>query len=224
MSQILLGNQQMAAGNNVPVITMDTGNNMQGGTMFMSDSAMSSSLAFLVGELEKRDPKLLEPLTSTTWARDIAVDMGGGWVDKVSFNGVGYADAGAAENGLGRGQTNEIPTINVNTNKEWADVFTFLRKIHVPLVDQSLLRTAGRSLDEMMTNGLHLSYDKTVDENVYVGFANLGTYGIVNNPNVMVSSVPVGASGTTIWASKTADEILEDINAIMHGNQFSKVR
>ena len=216
MTNILKGNQR----NNVKDIPVITGGfifgNQQGGNGFTMDSgATASAMAFLVGELEKRAPHLLEPLTSTTWPRDIAVAMGGGWVENVSAYNVGYSDAGAGENGLGRGQTNEIPIIGVNTAKDLWDVFTFLRLVHVPLVDQNLLRTAGRSLDEMMTKGLHLTYDKTVDENVYVGFAALGTTGIVNNANVMVSSVPVGARGSTTWATKTADEILDDINAIM---------
>jgi len=205
---VLKGNQ-LSGGGNVPVIKSNFQN---GGGHYMNDSAISSGLAFLNGELEKRDPKLLEPLTSTTWPRDIAVAMGGGWVEHVTNYNVNYADVGGGENGLGRGQTTEIPAIQIDTAKDWWDVFTFLRKLHVPLVDQALLRTAGRSLDEMMTKGLHLTYDKTVDENVYIGFARLGTSGIVNNPNVLSSLVPVGASGTTSWATKTPDEILDDVN------------
>jgi len=178
----------------------------------MDAASIASGLAFLNGELEKRDPKLLEPLTSTTWPRDIPVAMGGGWVEHVTNYNVGYSDVGGGENGLGRGQTTEIPAIQINTNKDWWDVFTFLRKLHVPLVDQALLKTAGRSLDEMMTKGLHLTYDKTVDENVYIGFERLGTYGLVNNPNVVTSLVPVGGGSGTTWASKNPDEILADVN------------
>ena len=40
----------------------------------VNDSAIASGLAFLNGELEKRDPKLYEPLTSVTWMRDIVAD------------------------------------------------------------------------------------------------------------------------------------------------------
>ena len=64
----------------------------------------------------------------------------------------------------------------------------------------------------MMTKGLHLAYDKTVDENVYIGFERLGTSGIVNNPNIAASSVPPGERGGTSWAVKNQDEILDDIN------------
>ena len=209
MNGILRGSQRAGSGD-VPVIGLKGFNG--GGSSVMDSAAIASGLAFLNGELEKRDPKLLEPLTSTTWPRDIAVDMGGGWVEHVTNYDVNYSDAGGGENGLGRGQTTEIPAIQVDTSKNWWDVFTFLRKLHVPLVDQALLQTAGRSLDEMMNKGLHLTYDKTVDENVYLGFERLGTYGLVNNPNVLISSVPTGAKGSTMWSTKTPDEILDDVN------------
>ena len=37
------------------------------GNMMMDASSFSGGLAFLVGELETRDEKLHEPLTSVTW-------------------------------------------------------------------------------------------------------------------------------------------------------------
>ena len=42
-----------------------------------SDAAgIATGMAFLEGELEKRDPKIREPLTSVTWQRDIVADTG----------------------------------------------------------------------------------------------------------------------------------------------------
>ena len=44
--------------------------------MTFDASAVSSGLAFLVSELEKMDPLLREPLTSTTYPRDINIESG----------------------------------------------------------------------------------------------------------------------------------------------------
>ena len=44
----------------------------------MDAAAVSSGLAFLESELEKLDPLLREPLTSTTYPRDIEIESGGG--------------------------------------------------------------------------------------------------------------------------------------------------
>ena len=43
------------------------------------DAATAGGMAFLVGELEKLDPKIREPLTAVTWPRDVPVKTGGGW-------------------------------------------------------------------------------------------------------------------------------------------------
>lgn len=48
------------------------------------DAGTSGGLAFLAGELEKQDPRLLEPLTSITAPRDIDMIPGGGWTSITS--------------------------------------------------------------------------------------------------------------------------------------------
>ena len=50
----------------------------------MDADGISTGGAFLVSELEKRDPLIRKPLTSFTYPRDIVIQTGGGWVDYVS--------------------------------------------------------------------------------------------------------------------------------------------
>ncbi len=47
--------------------------------------------------------------------------------------------------------------------------------------------------------------------------ADVGLTGLLNNPNTSVLTLPPGASGQTAWASKTPDEILLDLNAMVGG-------
>ena len=63
--------------NNFPILPVPVNDGMPGGMMLTGD-AISGGMAFLVGELEKRDEKLHEPLTSITWPRDMPVKTGGG--------------------------------------------------------------------------------------------------------------------------------------------------
>src|SRR6185312_4729151 len=63
------------------------------------DAAVANGMVFLESELEKRDPKVREPLTSVTWMRDIPVKSGGGWVDFTSNLYVDYGITGP--NGYG---------------------------------------------------------------------------------------------------------------------------
>ena len=57
--------------------------------IYTGDAAMDSGMAYLLGELEKQDTKIREPLKSITWPRDIVSKTGGGWVEFTSMMNVG---------------------------------------------------------------------------------------------------------------------------------------
>lgn len=187
---------------------------VQGAKSFTMDAAsLGTGMAFLVGELEKRDPKLLEPMTSTTWQRDIVAQTGGGWVEYSSNYFVDYATTGANKRGIIGGQTTTIPVLQANITKDNFRVFTWSNIVKVPFVDQQKLAGIGRSLDQIYDQGLRLNYNKMLDENVYTGFADYGTEGLVNNSNVVASMAANNAAGTSSkWKDKTPDEILYDVN------------
>lgn len=84
--------------------------------------------------------------------------------------------------------------------------------MQVPFVDQAKLKQIGRNLEDMLDKGIRLNYNKTIDQNVYLGFEQLGTSGIINDKKVTVATVENGAAGKAEWKSKTPDEILQDIN------------
>jgi len=182
---------------------------------FLSDSAQAGGLAFLVGELEKRDSRLLEPLTSVTWPRDITAKTGGGWMEFTSSHNVSYASVGSGVDGIVAGATTEIPTVTADIGKDLWRLFVWANKLGVPLVDQKKLQTMGRSLDELLDKGLRLNWDKTLDMSTYLGFPRLGTYGLVNNPDVLASMVAAGASGSLLWEDKSVDEVLADVNDLI---------
>lgn len=181
---------------------------------FTLDAAsLGTGMAFLVGELEKRDPKLLEPMQSTTWSRDIVASTGGGWVEYTSNYFVDYATTGANTNGIVSGQTTTIPVLQANITKDNFKVFTWANTIKVPFIDQAKLQGIGRSLDQIYDNGLRLNYNKFLDENVYTGMAEYGTEGLINNSAVAASLADNNAAGNSrLWRDKTPDEILADIN------------
>lgn len=183
--------------------------------MRMNDAAIGSGMAFLNAELEKRDPRLLEPLQSVTWMRDIVAKTGGGWVEFTSNNFVDYATSGSNENGIIGGETNDIPVMQANMNKDVFKVLTFANILKVPFVDQAKLQGIGRNLDDILDKGIRLNYNKSIDNVVYNGIPGMGLYGLVNNPSLVATAAPNGAAGTATWVSKTPDEILDDVNALI---------
>lgn len=193
------------------VFSLDAG----GAPMVMTDAAISGGMAFLNAELEKRDPRLHEPLQSVTWQRDIVAKTGGGWVDFTSNYFVDYASTGGNENGIIGGETNDIPIMQANVNKDVWKVFQFSNILKVPFVDQAKLQNIGRSLDDILDKGIRLNYNKSIDNIVYNGLPSMGVYGLVNNPSITAASVATGAASDTKWSTKTPDEILNDINQLI---------
>lgn len=196
-----------------PVVSVSDG--MPGGQMITSDAAISGGMAFLVGELEKRDEKLHEPLTSVTWPRDMPVKTGGGWVDSISVFDVSYASTGGSDGGLIGPEANELPIMQADIGKDTYKAFMWGHILKVPLIDQERLAKIGRNLDDVLNKGLHLVHDKKLDENVYVGFHQHNSYGLVNDPQIVTVTATQGAAGSTQWADKTPDEILADVNRLL---------
>ncbi|MBQ9211088.1 MAG: DUF2184 domain-containing protein [Clostridia bacterium] len=190
-----------------PMLTLDAA---PGGVMAFDAGGM----AFLVGELERRDPTLNEPLTAVTWQRDMPVKTGGGFVDSVASFNVSYGSTGGPEDGLMGQDTNELPVIQADIGKDTVPVFIWGHILKVPMIDQEKLQKVGRSLEQIYDKGLRLAHDKKLDENVYYGFPEHGSYGLVNDPNITtVTAAPHTSGGTdTQWSKKDADEILADIN------------
>lgn len=178
-------------------------------------AGIATGMAFLEGELEKRDPKIREPLTSVTWQRDIVAETGGGWVDFTSTMDVDYATSAPNQNSLIGGSTDVIPMVEGNINKDIYKVFTWAQGMKVPFVDGQKMQTIGRSLDQILDKGIRLNYNKTIDQLVYRGFENVGITGLINSAAVTASVVPAGAAGGTGWETKTVDEILWDINKVL---------
>lgn len=178
-------------------------------------NAVSGGLSFLVSELEKLDPKLREPLTSTTYPRDIVIQSGGGWVEATSAMNVDYSASGGFESG---GVSNSIARIQADVSKDLFKVLPYEVSMGVKFVDLQRGAVTGRSIEDLYEKGIRMHYDKFMDSNTYVGMKEHGTEGLVNLSGVPAVAVATGASGSTEWEHKTPEEILRDVNnAILDG-------
>ena len=185
------------------------------GAPIMDAAGIASGGAFLVSELEKRDPVIRKPLTSFTYPRDIVIETGGGWVDYVSAMSVAYGMTGGAGNGpVTAGGANGIPIVQASVDKGVYKAHVFAAALRVMFQDIQRSNYIGRSLDNLLQDGVRMAYDKHMDANVYVGLTDYGTTGLVNNPDaVETTAAENGAdSPSTKWVDKTPDQILKDVN------------
>ena len=193
------------------VITSSGGAVPGGNAMTMDAAGIASGMAFLTSELEKRDPLIRKPLTSVTYPRDIVVKSGGGWVDYVSAQAVGYGiTGGSGGSPVQAGGSNGLPIVQANLEKGLYKAHTFAAALRVMWVDMQKANYTGRSLDQLLQNGMRMAYDKHMDQNVYTGMEEYGSTGLVNNPDVTETSVTGGT-----WAAKTKEQILADINSAL---------
>lgn len=180
-----------------------------------SQKFVNDAYAFLEKQLELLDPKIKEPLSGTDWPRDMPVKTGGGFVENVSVVDVTYASTGKEDDALFVENGNDIPVMQADFNKETARVFNFQEYMRIGYLEQQKFKKLAYSLEDTMNKGIRLHLDKVMDKNVYTGFVKEGTTGLLNNAGITRSAAPNGAAGTATWATKTADEILDDVNAII---------
>ena len=193
-----------AGGAMTAVPTMDAGGIQTGG-------------AFLVSELEKRDPMIRKPLTSVTYPRDIVIQSGGGWVDYVSAMSVAYGlTGGAGASPVTAGGSNGIPVVQASVDKGVFKAHTFAAALRVMWQDMQRANYIGRSLDNLLQDGVRMAYDKHMDQNTYVGVEEYKTTGLVNHPDATeTTAAATGSSSGTAWSTKTPDQILSDVNTAL---------
>lgn len=204
---------------NAGTFTMQSAPGAMNGVPTMDADGIATGGAFLISELEKRDPMIRKPLTSFTYPRDIVIETGGGWVDYVSAMAVSYGiTGGAVDSPVTAGGANGIPTVQASVDKGVYKAHVFAAALRVMFQDMQRSNYIGRSLGNLLQDGVRMAYDKHLDANVYVGLTSYGTTGLVNNPNATETTVEdngATSGASTKWVDKTPEQILNDINTAL---------
>jgi hypothetical protein len=178
--------------------------------------------AFLVGELERLDLTLHEPLVSVTWNRDIDLREDVTIADEVSsFTNSSFAAAGGtAPTGkawIGK-DSNSISAMQLDIGKTPQPLTLWGMEISWTLPELESAQKLGRPIDVQKYQGLQLKWNMDVDEMVYVGDTQLGYYGLTNLTTADRADVAAGAAGASAfaWSQKTPAEILADVNTLLN--------
>lgn len=185
------------------------------------DATGASGLAFLQSQLEVIDTDLVRPLQAVTHKRDIAVEVGGGFPEFISAFASNYGTTGTQYFGLQGTNNTEIPEAQADIQKGIWRTYIWAMGMTITWVDLRRMETAMRtgiappfSLQELYEESVETNWGKALDYVVYKGF--LGDAGLINNSNVPEFVAATGASGSTNWAKKTPQEILNDVNAALN--------
>lgn len=181
--------------------------------------------AFLVGQLERLDQTLHMPLASVSFGRDIDMRDDVTIADEVSsFTLSTFGSAGGLGTGntIGNGKawigkaTTQITGVSVDIGKKVFPLHPWAAEIAFDILELESAAKAGRPIDQQKLEALQLKHQMDIDEQVYFGDIPNNETGLVNNSLVTnVGNVINGAMGQPQWISKTASEILNDVNAAL---------
>lgn len=174
---------------------------------------MDAGFNFLRGELQKLNPELYKPLVHTTYAQDIDIDLGGGWVDYVTYYRADYAAITSWAKTLQADSTNVVPRVNVGLEQGNAKVFTFelgydLRFVQLKKLDELKM---GKDIKSIYQDIMLTSWELFCQETVYLGIN--GSTGLFNNTTV----VPVHNTGISKADVINGTVTDEQLNSIVNG-------
>lgn len=191
---------------------------------------VDSTGAFLVGELERLDPKLHEPLVDVSWSRDMDlredVTIADEWS---SFTQSMLASAGSLGTGHGIGtgkawigkETTQITGVDVDINKLANPLTLWALELKYTIPELESAVKLGRPIDQQKIDAINLKHNMDIDEQVYIGDVSLGQPGMLTSTKVQHTNLPNGAAAGPQWmphtgyAGKTPDEILADFNLML---------
>lgn len=184
-----------------------------------------SALAFYVNQLENLDRRLYQPLTSVSYGRDIMLRPGITMSDEsTSFIQSAFAAGGTQSNSNGSNggnmpwlsaESTAIPGVSIDGQKTVLPLRLLGREISYTSVELDRSQRLGTPIDAQKMDALNILYQMNTDQMVYIGSTDVGATGLLNSSLVTVGEVETGVGGGTAWASKTADEILADVNLLI---------
>jgi hypothetical protein len=178
---------------------------------------IDSTGAFLIGELERLDQTLHEPLVSVSWSRDIDLREDITIADEVSsFTNSTFASTGgvkpAGKSWIGK-DANAIAAMQLDISKTAYPLTLWGEQVSYTIPELESAQKLGRPVDAQKYEGLKLKHQMDTDEQVYTGDTDLGYFGLTNSTVISANNMANGASnGSPHWSTKTPDDILADFN------------
>ena len=157
---------------------------------FVGDTRIhDTNFAFLTTTLSKLHTQLYEPKYFVTYANDIPVDVGGGFVDYVSYYTVDWAGIMNEFKNVMGNNANYIPRVNAGLSQKKVNVYTFEVAYDLRFIELEKMKklTLQKSIQDIYSNAIVAGWDLFVQKVAYTGMT-AGT-GLFNSANVMVTTI-----------------------------------
>lgn len=180
------------------------------------NDAPHQALSYLISQVTHIEREVYEiKYPDITYARDIPVDTSAPeWIKSITFFSEDRVGAAKFING----NAYDIPFADVTSEKFESAVEGAGIGYRYSLEEINQARYLGQSLDARRAMSARRAYETFVNDVAYVGHTAKGWKGLINNASVTAVTVAQNAGATsTLWANKTADEVLTDINSGITG-------
>lgn len=110
--------------------------------------------------------------------------------------------------------SDDIPRANVVAREFTSKIRGLASSYGYSLEDARAAMMAGVPLDQKDAMAARRAIEEQIDTIARSGSTKHGLLGFLNQPNVSAYTVANGAGGTALWADKSPDEIVDDLNGI----------
>lgn len=191
------------------------------------DADITSTGAFYVGELERFDPQIYEPIADFTWSRDIPLRTDVTIADEVtsfltSMYAGGVSGTGHGTKAWASQKGGTIPKIDVSFDKTIHKVTPWAMEVSYSIIELAKAMQANRPIDTLKLEAMRMKHQRDIDEQVYIGDKETGATGLLNDPTVGKSDVGAFDPNTA-----SADDFLDMINTVLNASykqtEFTRV-
>jgi len=179
-----------------------------------------STGAFYIGELERLDQTIHEPLVAVTWGRDVDLREDITTGDEISSftNSAFAASGGITPTGIawiGK-DVNDITGAQLDIGKTPQPLFLWAMELSYTMPELASAMQAGRPIDSQKYDVIKLKHTMDTDQLVYIGDTTIGSSGLVNHPSVTnnTNKATAGTWQAAITAN-TPQLILQDVNELL---------
>lgn len=161
----------------------------------MNDARVhDANFAFLTTTLAKLHTQTYEPLYFVTYAKDVPIDVGGGFVDYVDYYTVDWAGIMNEYRNVVGNNANVIPRVNAGLSQKRANVYTFEVAYDLRFVELEKMKKLAlqKSIQEIYQNAIIAGWDLFVQKNAYTGVD--GKEGLFNSSKVHAYTIDNSAA------------------------------
>lgn len=167
---------------------------------FVGDTKIhDANFAFLTTTLAKLHTKTYEPKVWFTYAEDIPVDTGGGFVDYIEYYTVNWAGIMNDTRNIFGNNGNLIPRVNASMTQNRVPVYTYEIAYDLRFVELEKMKkiTLQKSIEQIYQDGILAGWDYFCQRIAYLGIGSgtAASKGLFNSDNVLVGTLD--NTGTT---------------------------